>query len=63
MVFWLHLEQRTIKKNNVNTSYLKTIANNVFFPSVHRPHVRVVEGLSWMGIAFDMALLLRVSVL
>ena len=52
-----------IVNNNVKTSSLKTIANNVSFPSVHCPNFRVVEELSWMGIAFDMALLLRVSVL
>ena len=50
-----------IINNNANTSSIKTIANIVSFPSlVHRLHVRVhvVEGLSCMGMAFAMVLLL-----
>ena len=47
---------------NVNTSFIKTIANNVSFPSlVYRLHVLflcVVEGLNYMGTVFAMVLLL-----
>ena len=64
-----HLERQRVTgghfiniiNKKINISSIKTIANNMSFPSVHRPYVRVVEGLSWTGMAYDMTLLLRAS--
>ena len=73
MVVVLH-SSFSIIDNNVNMSYIKTIASTASaiktivntmasFRSFPSPQVCVIEGLSWWtGMAFDMLLLLRASV-